>query len=86
MQQPNGIIGTPDGKTLYVADHSGRKTYLTSDSVFVFSPEGKPIERIDFPAGPSNVCFGGADRKTLFATALHAAYTLRMLVRGADRQ
>ncbi len=27
MVRPNGIIGTPDGKTLYVADHGGKKTY-----------------------------------------------------------
>lgn len=27
FQQPNGIIGTPDGKTLFVADIRGRKTY-----------------------------------------------------------
>jgi gluconolactonase len=27
MKQPNGIIGTPDGKTLYVADIGGRKTF-----------------------------------------------------------
>jgi gluconolactonase len=27
MRQPNGIIGTPDGKTLYVADAGGRKTF-----------------------------------------------------------
>ncbi len=27
LKQPNGIIGTPDGKTLYVADIGGRKTY-----------------------------------------------------------
>lgn len=27
MVKPNGIIGTPDGKTLYVADHGGWKTY-----------------------------------------------------------
>ena len=27
MVQPNGIIGTPDGKTLYVADIGGGKTY-----------------------------------------------------------
>jgi gluconolactonase len=27
FRQPNGIIGTPDGRTLYVADHEGRKTY-----------------------------------------------------------
>jgi gluconolactonase len=28
LQQPNGIIGTADGKTLYVADIWGNKTYL----------------------------------------------------------
>lgn len=27
LNQPNGIIGTPDGKTLYVADLGGKKTY-----------------------------------------------------------
>jgi gluconolactonase len=27
MKQPNGIIGTPDGKTLYVADIGADKTY-----------------------------------------------------------
>ncbi len=27
LSQPNGIIGTPDGKTLYVADIRGDKTY-----------------------------------------------------------
>jgi gluconolactonase len=27
MQQPNGIIGTPDGKTLYVSDIRGGKTF-----------------------------------------------------------
>ena len=25
LVQPNGIVGTPDGKTLYVADIGGRK-------------------------------------------------------------
>lgn len=27
LRQPNGIIGTPDGKTLYVADIGARKTH-----------------------------------------------------------
>lgn len=27
FDQPNGIIGTADGKTLYVADEAGKKTY-----------------------------------------------------------
>ncbi len=34
LQKPNGIIGTPDGKTLYVADIGAGKTYrygITSD-------------------------------------------------------
>ncbi|MBN1126391.1 MAG: SMP-30/gluconolactonase/LRE family protein [Sedimentisphaerales bacterium] len=30
LQQPNGIIGTPDGKTLYVADIRAGKTYSYS--------------------------------------------------------
>jgi gluconolactonase len=27
MVRPNGLVGTPDGKTLYVADHGAGKTY-----------------------------------------------------------
>ncbi|AYN69774.1 SMP-30/gluconolactonase/LRE family protein [Euzebyella marina] len=27
-EQPNGIIGTPDGKTLYVSDNGAKKTYV----------------------------------------------------------
>ena len=27
LRMPNGIIGTPDGKTLYIADLGGQKTY-----------------------------------------------------------
>lgn len=30
LKQPNGIIGTPDGKILYVADIGGHKTYRYS--------------------------------------------------------
>jgi len=32
LQKPNGIIGTPDGKYLYVADIEGNKTYKYSIS------------------------------------------------------
>jgi gluconolactonase len=35
LKQPNGIIGTPDGKTLYVADIGDRKTF-----VYVIQPNG----------------------------------------------
>ncbi len=30
LVEPNGITGTPDGKTLYVADHRGRKCWAYS--------------------------------------------------------
>lgn len=36
LKQPNGIIGTPDGKTLYVADIGARKTYR-----YEIQPDGK---------------------------------------------
>jgi len=115
MTRPNGIVGTPDGKVLYVADHGGRKVYrydigkpgallgkkefarvacdgmtldsegnvyLTSDAVLVYNSKGKRIERIDTPQRPANVCFSGADLKTLFITARSSVYTLKMRVKG----
>lgn len=41
--QPNGIIGTPDGKYLYVADIGDSKIYR-----YTINREGKPGERIIF--------------------------------------
>jgi gluconolactonase len=35
LQQPNGIVGTPDGKFLYVADIKGNKTYR-----YTINPDG----------------------------------------------
>jgi gluconolactonase len=54
LVQPNGIIGTPDGKTLYVADYGGRRTYVykinedgtLSDKQF-FAPQGSDGMTID---------------------------------------
>ncbi len=40
FQMPNGIIGTPDGKTLYVADMNARKTYG-----FDIQPDGSLTNR-----------------------------------------
>jgi gluconolactonase len=113
---PNGIIGTPDGKRLYVADLGDKKTYvydidpdatlsnktlfcsmgsdgmtidnegniyLTGRGVTVFNPAGDKIEHIGVDAGwTANVCFGGADRHTLFITAQKSLFALRMRVKG----
>ncbi len=119
FEQPNGLIGTPDGKTLYVSDIRGRRTYaydiqadgsltnrrlfcelgsdgmtiddrgnvyLTGRGVTVFDGSGQQIGQIDVPERwTANVCFGGADRRTLFITASESLYSLRMQVRGVDR-
>jgi gluconolactonase len=117
LGQPNGIVGTPDGKVLYVADIQGRTTwkyainpdgslgnktfftalgsdgmtldssgnvYLTFGKVVVINPAGEKLGEIELPEAPSNVCFGGGDRKTLFITARTSVYTLRMNIGGVE--
>jgi gluconolactonase len=109
MVRPNGIIGTPDGKTLYVADHGAHKTYvykinpdgtlsekklfaeqgsdgmaldedgnlyLTAKAVNIYDPAGKLLKTIEVPERPSNVCFGGKNKKTLFITARTSLYSI----------
>ena len=117
LEQPNGIIGTPDGKTLYVADIRAGKTYiytirkdgtlgdkklfcglgsdgmtideegnvyLTGKGVTVFDRNGKQVAHIDVDESwTANVCFGGADRHTLYITASRGFYSIRMRVKGA---
>ncbi len=44
--------------------------------LWVFSPEGKELARLAVP-GASNLCFGGADNKTIFITAGPAVFSVR---------
>jgi len=115
LVKPNGVVGTPDGRLLYVADEAGSKTYvyrirpdgsladrrliapvgsdgmtldeqgniyLTRGVVHVYSPQGTKLTTIEVPESPSNVCFGGPDRRTLFITARTGLYSIRMRVKG----
>ncbi|TFZ67930.1 SMP-30/gluconolactonase/LRE family protein [Hymenobacter sp. UV11] len=116
LRQPNGIIGSPDGKLLYVADIGAGKTYryrlgskgelidkqvfvemgsdgmtldergnvyLTGQGVTIFSPTGERLAHLPVPAAwTANICFGGADMRTLFITASEAVFTVPMRVRG----
>ncbi len=54
MVRPNGVIGTPDGKILYVTDHGGGKTFAytinkdgTLSNKKLFAPEGSDGMTID---------------------------------------
>lgn len=68
-----------DGMTV---DQQGN-VYLTGKGVTVYNAEGVLVEQIDVPAGwTANVCFGGADRKTLYITASKQLFTIPMRVAG----
>ena len=56
--------------------------YVTSGAVLVYEPSGSRIETIQMPERPSNVCFDGAGRKTLFITARKSLHAVDMRVRG----
>jgi gluconolactonase len=54
MVRPNGVIGTPDGKKLYVTDHGGKKTFaytINNDGTLanktLFATEGSDGMTID---------------------------------------
>lgn len=117
LGQPNGIVGTPDGKYLYIADMKGRTTwkysilpdgtlsnktsfapsgsdgmtldskgnvYLTSGKVLIYNKTGEKAGEIELPESPSNICFGGKDKKTLFITARTSVYILKTRVKGVE--
>jgi gluconolactonase len=72
--------GVPDGIR---CDELGNVWSSAGDGVQIFAPDGKPIGRIPVPESPANLCFGGADGKTLFITAQKSLYAVPTLVRGA---
>ena len=83
---PNGTLSD---KKLFVSEGSDGMTidnkgniYLTTSVVAVFNPGGEKIETIEVPERPSNVCFGGKDKKTLFITARTSLYSIDMNVKG----
>jgi gluconolactonase len=73
---PDGIC-IDDTGNLYVANNSDE-----IKAIEVFDPAGQLLGRIPFPVAPSNCTFGGADRRTLYVTTLHAVYEVRVPVPG----
>ena len=117
MTKPNGLVGTPDGKTLYVSDYGAGATYkytinadgtltgktlfvsvgsdgmeidsegnvyLTTDDVVVYNSAGTKIDTINVLDRPTNLCFAGADRRTLFITTEKGFYSIPLRMQGAD--
>lgn len=71
--------GVPDGMRL---DERGNIYCTGSGGVWVFTPEGEKLGRIDTPEVPANCCFGGPEGKRLWITAQTSIYAIDLAVRG----
>jgi len=71
--------GAPDGIR---CDVDGRVWSSAGDGVRIHDISGKLLGTIAVPEVPANLCFGGADRKTLFITARTSLYAIEVRVKG----
>jgi gluconolactonase len=71
--------GAPDGIR---CDVDGRVWSSAGDGVRIFDLSGKLLGTIPVPEVPANLCFGGADGKTLFITARTSLYAISVRVKG----
>jgi sugar lactone lactonase YvrE len=69
------VFANQGGESVAV-DGSGN-VYVAAGQIFVYAPDGKPIERIDVPERPAQIVFGGPDGKTLFIAARTSLYAVR---------
>jgi gluconolactonase len=74
--------GGPDGIR---CDADGRVWSSSGSGADIFLPSGRLIGKVNVPKGAANLCFGGADGKTLFLTARDALWALPTQVTGAAR-
>jgi gluconolactonase len=68
------------------SDKDGNVYLTTNRAVLLFDKSGQQIETIAVPEVPSNVCFGGADKSTLFITARTGFYAVKTRVHGVGPQ
>lgn len=71
--------GVPDGIR---CDVDGRVYSSSADGVRIYLPDGRLIGRIMIPNTVANLCFGGADWKTLYITAQPRVYSIPLKVAG----
>ena len=60
---------------------SGR-VFLAAGQILVYSPEGQLLETIETPERPTQIVFGGKDRRTLFICARTSLYSVRVKTPG----
>ena len=71
--KPDGLT-VDDAGNLWIADEAG---------VEVYRPDGTRAGALAVPEQPSNIAFGGPDRRTLYITARTSLYRARVPISGA---
>jgi sugar lactone lactonase YvrE len=64
-----------------VAQDDAGNVYIAAGQVYVYSPSGELIERIDVPERPIDLVFGGKDGRTLYILARTSLYSIETVVK-----
>jgi sugar lactone lactonase YvrE len=60
-----------------VAEDSKGNVYIAAGQIYVYNSDGKELGVVDVPERPSQLLFGGSDKKTLFIAARTSLYSVR---------
>lgn len=71
--------GAADGM---VVDTEGRLYSTGPGGIYVFAPDGRQVEKIDLPARPTNLEWGGENNNHFYITTPSAVYRLKMKTEG----
>jgi gluconolactonase len=71
--------GVPDGMRL---DESGNIYVTGPKGIWIWDPAGHHVGTIVVPEQPANLAWGDKDFRTLYITATHSLYRIRMKARG----
>jgi sugar lactone lactonase YvrE len=65
-----------------ITTDSDGNIYIAAGNVFVYDSSGKLIDTIEVPERPTQLLFGGSDRKTLFIAARSSLYAVQTQHKG----
>lgn len=75
-------LGAPRGPGGTKFDRQGNIYASVAGGVWILAPDGKPLGGLVFPQYISNIGFGDADGKTLYATGRTEVYRVRLKIPG----
>lgn len=83
VQEGSGRLedGVPDGMK---ADEHGNLWATGPGGIWILSPEGRELGRLDVPEFAANLNWGGPDWSELYITATTSLYRIKTAVRGAN--